>query len=253
MAGARPAGPGFANSCGQARGTAPPQHRTTRARHGRATASVSSPTVRASGAMRARPPSPSCRVPVRHRARRSAPHATATPHRSRRRRPQRRRRSACLRRSGREDPSCSREENAATAKTLEQQVRSADERIIQLKAELGSQRKTFEKEQVRKSAVELARENARSQEEQTAEKLNELRLDVATERSANPPVMRQMVSTPTFRAASMSHGVSPIITASSLPALPIAARTRSGSGFDDSTSSFVVQSSATSRASRRSR
>jgi chromosome segregation protein len=66
--------------------------------------------------------------------------------------------------------------------TLEQQVQSADERIIQLEEELGSQRKTFEKELVRKSAAELVRENARSQEEQTAEKLNELRLAVATER-----------------------------------------------------------------------
>jgi chromosome segregation protein len=66
--------------------------------------------------------------------------------------------------------------------TLEQQVRSADERIVQLETELGSQRKTFDKELERKSAAELARENARSQEEETAEKLNELRLAVATER-----------------------------------------------------------------------
>ena len=66
--------------------------------------------------------------------------------------------------------------------TLEQQVRSADERIVQLETELGSQRKTFDEELERKSAAELARENARSQEEETAEKLNELRLAVATER-----------------------------------------------------------------------
>ena len=66
--------------------------------------------------------------------------------------------------------------------TLEQQVQSADEKIIQLEEELGSQRKTFEKELARKSAAELGRENARSQEEQSAEKLNELRLALATER-----------------------------------------------------------------------
>ncbi len=66
--------------------------------------------------------------------------------------------------------------------TLEQQVRSADEKIAQLEAELGSQRKTFEEELQRKSAAEQARENARSQEEEAAEKLNELRLAVATER-----------------------------------------------------------------------
>ncbi|MEY2490686.1 MAG: chromosome segregation protein [Verrucomicrobiota bacterium] len=66
--------------------------------------------------------------------------------------------------------------------TLEQQVQSADERIAQLDAELGSQRKTFEEELERKSAAEQARENARSQEEDGAEKLNELRLAVATER-----------------------------------------------------------------------
>ena len=66
--------------------------------------------------------------------------------------------------------------------TLEQQVRSADETIVQLETELGAQRKTFEKELKRKSAAELTRENARSQEEQAAEKLNELRLAVATER-----------------------------------------------------------------------
>jgi chromosome segregation protein len=66
--------------------------------------------------------------------------------------------------------------------TLNQQVRSADERIAQLEAELGSQRKTFDEELERKSAAEQARENARSQEEEAAEELNELRLAVATER-----------------------------------------------------------------------
>jgi chromosome segregation protein len=66
--------------------------------------------------------------------------------------------------------------------TLEQQIRVADERLAQLEAELGSQRKTFDEELAQKSAAELARENARTQEEEAAEKLNELRLAVATER-----------------------------------------------------------------------
>jgi len=66
--------------------------------------------------------------------------------------------------------------------TLEQQVRSADEGIAQLETELRSQRKTLEEELERKSVAEQARENARSQEEDAAEKLNELRLAVATER-----------------------------------------------------------------------
>ena len=66
--------------------------------------------------------------------------------------------------------------------TLEQQLQSADERIAQLEAELGSQRKTFDDEVERKSLAERARENARAQEEDAAEKLNELRLAVATER-----------------------------------------------------------------------
>lgn len=70
----------------------------------------------------------------------------------------------------------------AERKTLEQQVRSADERIGQLDAELASHRNTFDGELQRKSAAELARENARLKEEEAAEKLNELRLAVATER-----------------------------------------------------------------------
>jgi chromosome segregation protein len=66
--------------------------------------------------------------------------------------------------------------------TLEQQIRSADERIVELETELGAQRKTFEEELAQKRTAEQARENARTQEEEAAEKLNELRLAVATER-----------------------------------------------------------------------
>jgi chromosome segregation protein len=66
--------------------------------------------------------------------------------------------------------------------TLEQQILSADERIAELEAELGTQRKTFEAELERKSAAEHERDQARAQEEEASEKLNELRLAVATER-----------------------------------------------------------------------
>jgi chromosome segregation protein len=66
--------------------------------------------------------------------------------------------------------------------TLEQQIRSADERIAELETELGTQRKTFEAELERKSAAEQERDQARAQEEEAGEKLNELRLAVATER-----------------------------------------------------------------------
>jgi chromosome segregation protein len=66
--------------------------------------------------------------------------------------------------------------------TLEQQVQSADERIAQLERELESAREDFAEEQGRQAAAEQAREHARAQEEETAEKLSELRLAVATER-----------------------------------------------------------------------
>jgi chromosome segregation protein len=66
--------------------------------------------------------------------------------------------------------------------TLEQQVQSADARIAQMEQDLEAQRKNFDEEQTRKNAAEEERENARVQEEEAAEKLNELRLAVATER-----------------------------------------------------------------------
>jgi chromosome segregation protein len=66
--------------------------------------------------------------------------------------------------------------------TLEQQVQSADDRITQLERELEADRKNFEEEQGRQAAAEQARENARTREEEAAEKLSELRLAVATER-----------------------------------------------------------------------
>ena len=68
-----------------------------------------------------------------------------------------------------------------------------------------------------------------------------------------PPVRTVTDSMPARFAASTSQVVSPTMTASSVPAFSIAARTRSGSGLVASTSAEVVQSSASSRASSRSR
>jgi chromosome segregation protein len=66
--------------------------------------------------------------------------------------------------------------------TLDQQVRSADDRIAEIARELQSDRTNLENEQRLQSGAEKARENARLREDEAAEKLNELRLAVATER-----------------------------------------------------------------------
>jgi chromosome segregation protein len=66
--------------------------------------------------------------------------------------------------------------------TLDQQVRSADDRIAEIARELQSDRHNLENEQGLQAGAEKARENARLREEEAAEKLNELRLAVATER-----------------------------------------------------------------------
>ncbi len=66
--------------------------------------------------------------------------------------------------------------------TLEQQIRSADERVESLQRELDADRKNLENDQRLQTAAEQARESAQLREEEAAEKLNELRLAVATER-----------------------------------------------------------------------
>jgi chromosome segregation protein len=67
-------------------------------------------------------------------------------------------------------------------KTLDQQVANAEDRIGVLNRELEADRSNLENEQAFQVAAEQARENARLREEEAAEKLNELRLAVATER-----------------------------------------------------------------------
>jgi chromosome segregation protein len=66
--------------------------------------------------------------------------------------------------------------------TLDQQVRNADDRIGELERELQADRKNLENEQGFQVAAEQTRESARLREEETVEKLNDLRLAVATER-----------------------------------------------------------------------
>jgi chromosome segregation protein len=66
--------------------------------------------------------------------------------------------------------------------TLDEQIRNAEERIATLDRELQADRRNLESEQALQSAAEDARETARLREEEIGEKLNELRLAVATER-----------------------------------------------------------------------
>ncbi|HSP44580.1 MAG TPA: chromosome segregation protein SMC [Chthoniobacterales bacterium] len=66
--------------------------------------------------------------------------------------------------------------------TLEQQVRSADDRVAEIERELQADRKNLENEQALQRTAEQTRGNARAREEEMAEKLNDLRLAVATER-----------------------------------------------------------------------
>jgi chromosome segregation protein len=66
--------------------------------------------------------------------------------------------------------------------TLDQQVQQAADRMAELESELRADKNNLELEQARQAAAEQARESARLREEEAAEKLNELRLAVATER-----------------------------------------------------------------------
>lgn len=66
--------------------------------------------------------------------------------------------------------------------TLDQQIRSADERIQTLEHELDADRADLQKDQGLQTAAQQARQSAQAREEEAAEKLNELRLAVATER-----------------------------------------------------------------------
>ena len=66
--------------------------------------------------------------------------------------------------------------------TLDQQMANAEDRIATLERELHEDRGHLQNDQALQVAAEQARESARLREEEAAEKLNELRLAVATER-----------------------------------------------------------------------
>jgi chromosome segregation protein len=66
--------------------------------------------------------------------------------------------------------------------TLDQQVHQANERIEEIERELQADKKNLVNEQGLQVVAEEARESARLREEEAAEKLNELRLALATER-----------------------------------------------------------------------
>ncbi|MFL6519769.1 MAG: chromosome segregation protein SMC [Chthoniobacterales bacterium] len=74
--------------------------------------------------------------------------------------------------------------------TLDQQVGQADDRIAELEQEMRSDREHLENEHGLRTSAEQARENARLREEETAEKLNELRLAVATERQRHESLVQ---------------------------------------------------------------
>jgi chromosome segregation protein len=74
--------------------------------------------------------------------------------------------------------------------TLDQQVGQADDRIAELEQEVRSDKEHLEIEQLLRTSAEEARDSARLQEEETAEKLNELRLAVATERQRHESLVQ---------------------------------------------------------------
>lgn len=74
--------------------------------------------------------------------------------------------------------------------TLEQQVRNADNRMAELERELHADRQNVENEQGLQTAAEQARESARVREEEATERLNELRLALATERQRHESLVQ---------------------------------------------------------------
>jgi len=74
--------------------------------------------------------------------------------------------------------------------TLDQQMSQADDRIAQIERELEADKKNLENEQGLQTSAEQARDNARLREEDAAEKLNELRLALATERQRHESLVQ---------------------------------------------------------------
>jgi chromosome segregation protein len=74
--------------------------------------------------------------------------------------------------------------------TLDQQVGQADDRITELEREMQADKEHLENERGLQTSAEQARERARLQEEEAGEKLNELRLAVATERQRHESLVQ---------------------------------------------------------------
>jgi chromosome segregation protein len=76
-------------------------------------------------------------------------------------------------------------------KTLEQQVGAADEQIGQLRQELAERRAEFTKQEAEEQVVETIGKEMTACEAETAEKLNQLRLSIATERLRHESLLEQ--------------------------------------------------------------
>ena len=76
-------------------------------------------------------------------------------------------------------------------KTLEQQVGAADEKIGQLQQELAERRAEFTKQHAEQQVVETSGKETTAREAETVEKLNQLRLAIATERLRHESLLEQ--------------------------------------------------------------
>jgi chromosome segregation protein len=74
---------------------------------------------------------------------------------------------------------------------LEHQIGAADERVVQLERELETMRDQLAKEQVDLSAFEVAQKQNAAREEELTEKMNQLRLAIATERQRHENFIAQ--------------------------------------------------------------
>ena len=74
---------------------------------------------------------------------------------------------------------------------MRQQVDAADDRVAQFESELATARKEFADQEHQRGVAEAARKDAMAKEEKAVEKLNELRLDLATEQQRHDNLIAQ--------------------------------------------------------------
>ena len=93
----------------------------------------------------------------------------------------------------REEQEAERKLDALTneKRTLDQQIQTADARINELQKELASNQQAIAQEQRKLAELEKTKEDALRLEEETAERLNELRLSVATEQQRQENLVNQ--------------------------------------------------------------